>query len=344
MIIAIHDKKGSFSDRWIAYCLQNSIKYKLVNCFDSNIVEQLEDCEIVMWHHSQGHPREIIIAKQILFSLQKAGKIVFPDFYTNWHFDDKLGQKYLFEAIGVPLVPSYAFYDKDQALKWVEETEFPKVFKLRGGAGSQNVQLIKTKKKAKKIISKAFGKGFKQYNSLMNLKERYRLFRLGKTGLWDLTKGIIRIIYEPQYSRVMGRECGYVYFQDYIKNNKYDIRVIVVEKKAFAIKRIVRESDFRASGSGNIEYLKHNFDEATISVAFEVYNKMNAQCAAFDFVYEDYIPKLVEVSYAFVKEVYDPCVGYWDENLNWTEGPFDPYGWMVDSVVKEYDKKIYSLV
>jgi glutathione synthase/RimK-type ligase-like ATP-grasp enzyme len=85
---------------------------------------------------------------------------VFPDFRTAWHFDDKVAQKYLFEAIGAPLVPSYVFFDKQEALRWAELTTFPKVFKLRGGAGSQNVSLVKTKQECIKLIHKAFGKGF----------------------------------------------------------------------------------------------------------------------------------------------------------------------------------------
>jgi len=30
-----------------------------------------------------------------------------------------------------------------------------------------------------------------------------------------------------------------------------------------------------------------------------------------------------------VAEGYDPCEGFWDKDLNWQEGLFNPYGWMV---------------
>ena len=106
--------------------------------------------------------------------MQASGKKVFPDFNTMWHFDDKVGQKYLLEIIGAPLVPTWVFYDKHEALSWVDKTDFPKVFKLRGGAGSANVQLAHTKREAVKLIRKAFGRGFSQYNALGNLKERIR--------------------------------------------------------------------------------------------------------------------------------------------------------------------------
>jgi glutathione synthase/RimK-type ligase-like ATP-grasp enzyme len=49
-------------------------------------------------------------------------------------------------------------------------------------------------------------------------------------------------------------EKNYVYFQDFIPQNDFDIRIIVIGKRAFAIKRMVRKGDFRASGSGNIKY------------------------------------------------------------------------------------------
>lgn len=344
MKIAIHNNPGSFSDRWIAYCNEKNIKYKTVSCYDSNINEQLDDCEILMWHHSQGNPKDILIAKQILFALQHAGKVVFPDFNTNWHFDDKVGQKYLLEAIGAPLVPSYVFYHKKTALEWVLETEFPKVFKLRGGAGSENVKLVKSQKAAIRLIKKAFGKGFRQYDAWSNLKERWRLFRLGKAGIWNLIKGIIRLAYEPEFSRIIGWERGYAYFQDFIPDNQFDIRVIIIDNKAFAIKREVRDNDFRASGSGSIFYEKENFDDATIRIAFEVAEKIHGQSLAFDFVYYNKTPMIVEVSYAFVKEGYDPCPGFWDKDLIWHEGPFNPYGWMVEMVIRKemnYNPRYY---
>ena len=39
------------------------------------------------------------------------------------------------------------------------------------------------------------------------------------------------------------------------------VRVIVINDKAFAIKRMVRKNDFRASGSGIIEYDKENLTD-----------------------------------------------------------------------------------
>lgn len=339
MKIAIHHNKNSFSERWIAYCEAHQIPFRIVNCYSNSIIADLKGCDILMWHHNQSNPRDILFAKQLLFSLEQAGITVFPDFRTAWHFDDKVGQKYLLEAIGASLVPSYVFYDKEDAMKWAISTEFPKVFKLRGGAGSANVQLAGTRAAAIALIRQAFGKGFSQYNAWSNLKERWRKFRLGKATLRDVAKGFIRLGYPPQYAKMAGRETGYVYFQDFIPGNDSDIRVIVIDDKAFAIKRMVRQNDFRASGSGTILYDKKNFDPDTIRQSFELATQLGSQCLAIDYVYREKESLVVEISYGYTKEGYYRCEGYWDKELNWHEGTFDSQGWMIESVIKTQTKK-----
>jgi hypothetical protein len=52
MKIAIHERKGSFSDRWIEYCKKHEICHRIVNCYDSDIIDQLKDCDGLMWHWS----------------------------------------------------------------------------------------------------------------------------------------------------------------------------------------------------------------------------------------------------------------------------------------------------
>ena len=335
MKIGIHKDKNSYSQRWVTYCDENNIDWISVDCYRSDIIYQLSDCDALMWHFNHKSSKASKFAKQLLFSLEASGKRVFPDCNTVWHFDDKVAQKYLLEAIKAPISPTYVFYSKKEALEWSIQTKYPKVFKLRNGAGSDNVRLVKSRNEASRLINRAFGKGFSQYAAWSNLKERIRKFRIGKTTLWDVIKGTIRLVHTTQYSRMTGREIGYIYFQDFIPGNDHDIRVVVVGDKAFAIKRLVRHGDFRASGSGHIHYNKELFDDEIIKLSFELAEKLKTQCIAFDFVYHFGNPLLIEISYGFAPIGYDPCPGYWDKNLNWHEGRFNPYGWMVDLLIND---------
>jgi len=335
MKIAIHISKGDFSERWVEYCREHSIPWKQVNCYDSDIIDQLNDCDALMWHHNHVYPEDVLFARQLLFSLEQSGKKVFPDFRTAWHFDDKLGQKYLLEAAGIPMAPSYAFFSKRDAIRWINHTDFPKVFKLRGGAGSKNVRLISNRNEAIALARKAFGRGFRQYDAYSAVKEQFRKYRLNKATVKDVLKAVAHILYPVKVERSKGREKGYLYFQDFIPGNKADYRVIVIGDKAFAIKRMVRKDDFRASGSGHIVYDRNEIDPGCVRHAFSLNEKLKAQCIACDFVLgSGNTPLVVEVSYGFMARAYDQCPGYWDQQLNWHEGSFNPYGWMVENLIK----------
>ena len=335
MKIAIHHNPNSFSERWIKYCEEKNIDYKIVNAFDNDIVEQLKDYDIFMWHHHHAQYKDVLMAKRILFALEQSGIKVFPNFNTGWHFDDKVAQKYLLEAINAPLVPSYVFYDKESALNWAKNISYPKVFKLKGGAGASNVKLVKNYSQAASLVKQAFGQGFSQFDRFEYFKERYSKFKNGKDSFLGVLKGIARIFIVPEFAKKQPKEAGYIYFQEFMPGNNSDIRVIVIGDKAFAIRRLVRENDFRASGSGNIDYT-NNIDPACLKIAFEVHQKLSSQCTAFDFIFsQDKKPLIVEISYGFSVEVYDSCNGYWSKDLKWHESKIQPQQWMVESLIRE---------
>lgn len=340
MKIAIHHTPAdwSFSNYWIEYCRNQKINYKIVNAYDSNIVEQVRDCDAFMWHHNHMIHKDRLFAKALLFSLETAGVKVFPDFYTGWHFDDKLGQKYLLESIGAPLVPSYAFFDFDTARKWIENASFPKVFKLRGGSGSTNVMLVKTRKDALELARKAIKRGIPIYNRRDALKEAFRRYGMGAGSVADIFKAVAHFVIPTPLQRANGKEVGYAYFQDFIPDNTFDIRIIVIGDKAYGIRRKVRTGDFRASGSGMFLYDRKYIDERCVKVAFEVSEKLQSQCTGFDFVFDKSgTPLIVEIGYGFVQQAYESCPGFWDRNMCWYEGKFNPMGWIVENL-KNSDK------
>jgi len=338
-MLAIHDRKTSFSDKWIEYCRINGVPYRIVDCYGSGIIKQIEDCSGLMWHWSHSDYKASLFARQLAASLELSGKKIFPDFNTCWHFDDKIGQKYLLEAVGAPLVSSHIFYDKEEALIWAGRTNYPKVFKLRGGAGSENVILVKGVSDANRLIKKAFGEGFKLKNRYNFLKERLWHLRRDKNlfAFLNISKGLARLLIPSKTELKFNRERNYIYFQDFVPGNDHDIRVIVIGKRAFAIKRIVRKDDFRASGSGHIIYDPDQIPKECIQISFDVSNRLGAQCLAYDFVFSDYKPYLIEISYSFSRDGYLPCPGYWDENLAWSEGRFTPEYFMIEDFLRDVD-------
>lgn len=339
MKIAIHKREGSFSDRWIPYCIDNNIPYKIVNCYDSDIIDQLNDCNGLMWHWSHTDYRAQNFARQLIYSIEQRGIKVFPNFNSCWHFDDKVGQKYLLESISAPFVPTYIFYDKKEAINWVSKIDFPKVFKLRGGAGSQNVKLVSNKSKANSLIRKAFGSGFPLTDKYSNIKQRLWVLKRDRTltALFHFIKGFARFFLPKENHNLLTRQKGYIYFQDFIEGNAYDDRVVVIGDKAIAIRRHNRKNDFRASGSGLIEYNPELFPIDTIKIAFRISEKLKSQSTAFDFIYDkNGSPLIVEISYAYAQgQAYDNCLGYWDRYLKWHSTNINPQWCIIEDFLSE---------
>lgn len=334
MKLAIHKSAWGFSPDWIKYCETNSIPFKIVDCYASDIIAQLEDCDALLWHHHHTLAKDKLFARQLMFALEQSGKKVFPDFRTAWHFDDKLGQKYLLEAIKAPLVPTYAFYSKDTALNWLRSTQYPVVFKLRGGAGSSNVKLVKDFSAGKNLVDRAFGAGFPSYDKTGDLKEVLRKFLIKKSSVKNVARSIRRAFVSTEFARIHGPEKGYLLFQEFIPNNSFDIRVVTIGGKAFALKRLVRANDFRASGSGFIKYAKEEIDERCVAIAFETSRKLGANCVAYDFVFDSQnTPLIVEINYGFAHQSYFDCPGWWNEKLEWHPEKFNSADFIIEEVL-----------
>lgn len=331
--IAIHNREGSFSDKWVEYCKKENIPYEIVNCYDNDIINKLEGCDLLMWHYHHENYKDVLFAKTLLYSLEQSGKKVFPNFKTGWFFDDKVGQKYLLEAIGAPLVKSYVFYSRREALDWIKTAIFPKVFKLRRGAGAANVKLIKNRYEAAQIIKKGFKKGFKHCDYKGLAVDALKKYIKKKGSLRDILKYVALYLFPSKYGVDFFREKGYVYFQDFLEDNFYDVRLIVIKNRAYGMKRLVRENDFRASGSE--EFIYDKIDEKTLSIAFDIAKKLNLQSVAFDFIYKGREPFIVEMSCFYGTKGSSKCLGYWTDDLKWHEERFNPFGWIIENILNE---------
>lgn len=351
MKLGIHHREGSFSNYWIDWCKENNVPFKVVNAYSTNIIDDLRECDGFMWHWHHNRYADQHIARQLALSLEAAGVKVFPSVATAWHFDDKVGQKYLMEALGYPLAKSYCFYTQQEALDWLGTATFPLVFKLRGGSGSQNVSLVKNFAAAKKLVHRAFGKGFLPSDLMASAKQKLWEYRRDRKII-----SLVKMMYyvfgsllgaKTKASMYRNKEIGYVYFQEFVPDNKFDDRVVIIGERCFCLRRFCRDNDFRASGSGVIVYDHTLFPPTALELAFSLSKKLNSQCLAFDIVYDKHNnPLIVEISYGFATgRVYEICDGYFDSSLNWVNKKVTPQYFMIEDFVADlHQQKSKSLV
>lgn len=335
-MIGIHDSPGSYSDRWFEWCLQNQVPFKRLNCLSTDIVRESADLDAVLWHWTLLSVEEPLVARQIITALEQAGILVFPNTPTCWHYDDKVGQKYLLESIGAPLIPTWVFTNRAEAMEWIAQATWPKVFKLRCGASSENVQLVRSAGQAKALCRRAFGAGFPARAGYLY----DAALRLHKTSNWrELLDKIRRA---PQSlaetlgrRRYAPRQRHYVLFQEFMPGNDFDTRVTVIGNRAFGAMRRNRPNDFRASGSGNCVFDPDRVDRRCVPIAFRVAERVGTQSLACDFLFDSHHqPRICEMSYCSVASPVHDCPGYWDQSFAWHPGHFWPQDLILEDLLE----------
>lgn len=311
----------------------NNISYIELDINNASFWDDVSKIDLFLAKISQTDD-DLALAAQIIPVLNVFSKLCcFPDYQTVWHYDDKVKQYYLLKRCGFPVIDTYIFWDKLKALDWATKTQYPVVFKLKGGAGSSNVKLVTKKHQAVSLIKKAFGRGIHPY--YFDLPGKL------KASNYDMVK-ISKYFLKPLYRKLVTgatplsnytRQKNYVYFQKFLPGNEYDTRVCILGSRAFAFKRFVRKNDFRASGSNNYDMNRDTIDKDFVRLAFSISKKLGFKSMAYDFVYDErHDPALIEISYTY-GDYPEFSTGYWDEDLVWHDGNYVPeYFELVDSL------------
>lgn len=315
----------------------NGIKCRLVDASVDGFWESAAACRCYI-HHFVHRETEKQVAEAVLPVIEDIyERPCFPNRLTRWHYDDKIKQYYLLQARGFPVVASWVFWDKRSAIEWLESASFPLVFKLKGGAGSKNVVLLSDRKRAIRIAKRMFDpRGIEsEYvpdaGSLSRVRNRFGLYKLRQWLAAERGK-----IHYQDVRPYWQRQRDYVYLQKFLPSNEFDTRVTVIGGRAFAFRRWNRPGDFRASGSGHIDYAQDAVDKRCIELAFAVSESFGFQSMAYDMLYdEDGQPRIGEISYTYLdKAVYD-CPGYYDKEMNWIPGNFWPQFCILQDLLSE---------
>ena len=317
----------NWKNAWVDYCVENKIDYELVDCYKSDIIEQLKNFSHLLWHFGNYEFQDMLFARSILYSAKKMGLKIFPDYPDAWHFDDKIAETYLLQSINAPIPNSTIIYRFKDCVTMVKKNEinFPVVAKLRGGSGSHNVKMLRSQSELLRYAKKMFKSGLNPSPSLL-----YKASSSAKSSKnWDTF--IKRLKRAPEFLRTLNsakkfpNEKEYVFLQEFIPNNGYDLKIVVVGDKFSFIGRNIRKGEFRASGGGALFYDKDYVTKSIIDSAFRVSDSSGFQCMGYDYVVNKETGEglIIEISYGFSHEAVLAAGGYFDRDGNWYEEPLN---------------------
>lgn len=323
---------------WIDYCERCHISYDVVDLFRMSTIDVLRNYDCLLWHFGQYNYAEMLEARSILYAAQKLGLRVFPGFNEAWHFDDKVAEMYALEAVKAPIPHSHVFYDMEAFDEWLDSgIDLPIVAKLRTGSGSHNVRLFHSANKLRCYAKRMLGKGFNSAPSLLYKTSS----NIRASHDWQTFKSKLKRA--PEFLRTLAgakkfpKEHGYVYLQEFIPNDGFDMKVVVVGDKLAGFYRPIRSHDFRASGGGTFLYDRGLFKSDIIQSAFAVTDALGMQCVGFDYVVDKRTGKgvIVEMSYGFSHTAVMGLGGYFDRDCQWHEGALNAPEEIVKNMLNE---------
>lgn len=334
MKIAIHpddytirthpEQSDASSPRWADAIRSAGHEVHWVDVRRADILEQVRGCQGFMWRwaHFGGMAR---IARRLLPVLEnELGLCVYPDQKTCWHYDDKIAQRYLLDALAVPIPQTWVFFDREIAIEWSETAAYPLVIKLSTGAGSSNVQLVAGVSEARKWIDTMFSQWITSLEpGVQQLPLDKRVFAAAGLLASGHYPSQLRSDHEPQR--------GYVLFQEFLPGNEFDTRITVIGQRAFGFRRLNRDGDFRASGSGRVVYDRDKIDLAAVRLAFSTAAALGSQSVAIDGLRRGTEWVVGEVSYTYMSSSVHDCPGHWElcgspeeGEISWVDGSMWP--------------------
>lgn len=330
--IAIHisDKELHFSNwanPWINFCQTLNLEYEVINCYSLDAIEVLKKFDVLLWHFSHYSKQDMVFARSILRSATAMGVKTFPNNSDSWHFDDKIAQDYYLSSIGSSIPKSRVFYSQEGVKEWLNKNpELPVVAKLRCGSGSQNVKLLKTKNEVIGYSRKMFeGSGFSTVPSLAFKLKSNVISARSMSSVLDRARKIPYFLNTLIKSRSLDRESGYLYIQELIKNDGFDLKIVVVGEKLSFIGRRSRGGDFRASGGGDLFYDRAVVTPQVIDLCFMTSSRIGSSCMGYDVVIDSQsgTPYIIEMSYGFSHAALFEAGGYWNRCHQWISEPIN---------------------
>lgn len=306
--IAIGLDKGGWHTRFAEAVVRRAaehpgLEYGLVNLDRNDWVGSVSDASLVIWKPPyMGHEFAGYVKEKIYFLERHLGKTVVPGFETIWHFESKAAQSYLLSLAGTPAPRTFVSFDYDESAGQACLEEYPLVLKSSAGAGSVNVRAVGSRDELMRFLSRTFS---------LTLWDRTAASGAGRFS--RLVSGLGRDWFHDflRRRRNGGQPFGMAYWQEFIPGNKADLRITAIgDRFATGFWRGNRPGDFRASGSGRLDYDTPVPPEAML-MCLDINRRFGFDSMAYDILFHEGRMLVSEMSYGYSDAAVHGVAGYW---------------------------------
>ncbi|HOD52978.1 MAG TPA: ATP-grasp domain-containing protein [Candidatus Cloacimonadota bacterium] len=237
----------------------------------ANDLVKLEN-EMIIYSFSQRYNLRFLI-KDTVKHLEQLGNRLIPDYNLLYCHENKGYQEFYKKQLGIT-EPRALYFSSKREIQDLN-IQFPKVLKTIEGSNGRGVYLVKSKQDVFNIMKK-LEKPLSIWEKIDLLRRKY--FRKQKLYPGYPEYNVKNDYF--QYRDYIQEEIPFI-LQDFVENLNCDYRVIVLYDRYYAVKRMTKEGDFRASGTKRFVF-EFDMPAGLLDYAKKIFNIFHSPLLSMD--------------------------------------------------------------
>ena len=173
--------KRQYHRHWIGACRDLDVSYRLIELAKADWLEKIaiSDCDIyLVWPDVSSVEQKTMFDERLNIMVHQMNKQIYPSFLETWLYENKRLQHYWMKANQLPVPQTWIFYNLEEAIDFSRSCSYPIVFKCNLGASSSGVFMLESKRRANKMIKRAFKSGIRlKRGNIYNRQQRNVYFQ-----------------------------------------------------------------------------------------------------------------------------------------------------------------------
>jgi hypothetical protein len=148
---------------YVKACEDLNVDYEIVDITSANWMENVRNstCDGFLVRPT---PRldvwKRMFDERLYFVERKLNKLIYPTYDELFMYENKRVMAYWLELNNIPSARTRVFYDRAEALQFLEDTEYPIVFKTHIGATATGVEILRSRRQAQRLVNRVFSIGY----------------------------------------------------------------------------------------------------------------------------------------------------------------------------------------
>lgn len=224
----------------------NDIPYEEYDISRSDFIEKSKKFDVIAWRVETSYSKQWEAIDKTDLLEKYLGKTLLQSSDSLWLDEDKVRLNYFYEINNLPHIKTFISQSRDEVMEFIETCDYPVISKDKVCSCGKGVYMIKNKLQAYDLCEEIFSTGLATNEDYIRQKD-------------------------------------YVYFQEFVPNHGFDLRIIMVGESFFGYFRYPKEGDYKASGSGIVD--KKGLPVDAMLLAKEIREKLpKSSSLAVDFI------------------------------------------------------------